>query len=106
MDTSSSDTDEQEDAYDNFWNFIYKDCGGKEYKQFLEDCIGFLDLYSQSKKDDLFQEIMDDANKFEVDGMKYAQALAASILKHKGDIAVKVDFCKKITYTRELDLWR
>ena len=117
LDESDMDTDEdnisesdeendvdEEDDYDDFWSFVYQTVDTKEYEQFLKLCTGYLSLYAKSKRDALFQNIMDDAVKFEVDGMKFEHAMAASILKHKKAIAVKVDKCKQ-SPGGEFEIW-
>ena len=41
-------------------------------------------MYIVSKEDDLYQQIMKDANKLEDGGMKFEEAIAVAILKHNG----------------------
>ena len=106
---NNSESDEEkdvdeEDDYDDFWSFVYQTVDTKEYRQFLKLCTGYLSLYAKSKRDALFQNIMDDAVKFQVDGMKFEHAMAASILKHKKAIAVKVDKCKQ-SPGGEFEIW-
>ena len=90
--TSDDDYDDNEDSY--FWYVVYQTCKRKDAEHFLDACAGYLFLYVRSKDDDLFQSIVDNTSKLEEGGMEFEKALAASILKHKLSIALKVNRCK------------
>merc|ERR1719450_690565 len=78
---NTSDDDNEENNY--FWYIVYRNCKTKDDGNFLNACAGLMCLYVRSKQDDLFEEIMNNTSKLEADSMKFEEALAAAVLKHK-----------------------
>tara|TARA_Y100000296_G_scaffold83721_1_gene115398 strand:- start:13 stop:1059 length:1047 start_codon:yes stop_codon:yes gene_type:complete len=91
-DNDTSDDDNEENIY--VWYIVYQSCKTKDGEHFLEACAGLMGLYVRSKQDVLFEEIMNNTSKLEADGMKFEEALAAAVLKHKVSIILKVNRCK------------
>ena len=91
---------------DNFiWYYVYRLSEIKDEQHFLDAFTGLLAMYIASKEDDLYQKIMKDANKLEDDGMKFEEAIAVAILKHKKAITIKSNSCKPSTDEDGIDLW-
>ena len=62
-------------------------------------------MYIVSKEDDLYQKIMKDANELVDGGVKFEEAIAVAILKHKKAITIKANSCKPSSSEDGLDLW-
>ena len=88
----TSDDDNEENNY--FWYIVYRNFKTKDDERFLDVCTGLMGLYVRSKQDVLFEEIMNNTSKLEANGMKFEEALAAAVLKHKLSIISKVNRCK------------
>ena len=78
-----------------FWYVVYQTCEIKDAEHFFNACAGLMGLYARSKKDVLFQRIMDKTSELEADGMKFEEALAAAVLKHIQAITNKVEICER-----------